>query len=89
MLPLSWAGVALLLLAVALFVLEAKFASHGILGTGATVAMVLGAMMLIDSPAPEMRIHLSTALGLAIPFALITGLRYGREGAPQSSGDRQ
>jgi membrane-bound serine protease (ClpP class) len=72
-LPLSWAGVALLLLAVALFVLEAKFASHGILGTGATVAMVLGAMMLIDTPAPEMRIHLSTALGLAIPFALITG----------------
>jgi membrane-bound serine protease (ClpP class) len=72
-LPLSWFGVALLLLSMALFVLEAKFASHGILGTGATVAMVLGAVLLIDSPVPEMRIRLGTALGLALPFALITG----------------
>jgi len=44
---------------------------HGILGIGGTVAMVLGAMLLIDGP-PEMRIHLSTALSVTIPFALIT-----------------
>ena len=34
--------------------------------------MVLGAMLLVESPVPEMRIHLATALGLALPFALIT-----------------
>jgi membrane-bound serine protease (ClpP class) len=34
--------------------------------------MVLGAMLLIDSPMPELRIRLSTALGLAIPFSAIT-----------------
>ena len=34
--------------------------------------MVLGAVMLIDSPLPEMRIHLSTAIALALPFSLIT-----------------
>jgi membrane-bound serine protease (ClpP class) len=52
-------------------VLEAKFASHGVLGIGGTVAMVLGAMLLINGP-PEMRIRLSTALSVSIPFALIT-----------------
>jgi membrane-bound serine protease (ClpP class) len=70
-LPINWAGAALLILGVSLFVLEAKFASHGILGIGGTVAMVLGAMLLIDGP-PEIRIHLSTAMSVSIPFALIT-----------------
>jgi membrane-bound serine protease (ClpP class) len=71
-LPINWLGAALLLLAFALFILEAKFATHGILGAGGALAMVLGAVMLIDSPLPEMRIHLSTAIALALPFSLIT-----------------
>jgi len=70
-LPLNWVGVALLLLGAALFILEAHFTSHGVLGAGGTVAMVLGALMLIDGP-PEMRIRLVTALSVSIPFALIT-----------------
>ena len=70
-LPINWGGAALLILGVAMFVLEAKFASHGILGTGGTVAMVLGALLLVNGP-PELRIHLSTALAVSIPFALIT-----------------
>jgi membrane-bound serine protease (ClpP class) len=73
-LPISWLGAALLLLALALFVLEAKFASHGILGTGGAVAMVLGALLLVDSTQPELRIRLSTAIALALPFSLITVL---------------
>lgn len=70
-LPINWIGVALLVLAVALFVLEASIASHGILAAGGVVSMVLGAMLLIEGP-PEVRIHLSTALGVALPFALIS-----------------
>ena len=70
-LPINWAGVGLLALALALFVLEAKFASHGMLGIGGTVAMVLGALLLVNGP-PDMRIHLSTALAVALPFAAIT-----------------
>jgi len=70
--PINWLGAALMLLAVILFVLEAKIASHGILGIGGAVAMTLGALLLIDSPVPELRIHLSVALALAIPFAIIT-----------------
>src|SRR5207302_1700679 len=71
-LPINWLGAALMLLAFTLFALEVKLASHGVLGVGGAVAMVLGAVMLIDSPAPEMRIHWSTAIGLALPFSAIT-----------------
>jgi membrane-bound serine protease (ClpP class) len=70
-LPINWVGVALLVLALALFILEAKFTSHGILGVGGTIAMVLGALLLVNGP-PEMRIHLTTALAVALPFAAIT-----------------
>ena len=66
-LPINWVGAALLVLVVALFVLEAKFASHGILGTGGAVAMVLGAVLLINGP-PELRIRLSPALAVSLPF---------------------
>jgi membrane-bound serine protease (ClpP class) len=70
-LPINWTGVGLLVLSVALFILEAKFTSHGMLGIGGTISMVLGALLLVDGP-PEMRIHLSTALAVALPFAAIT-----------------
>jgi membrane-bound serine protease (ClpP class) len=70
-LPISWVGVALLLLSITLFVLEAKFTSHGVLGAGGTVSMILGAVLLIQGP-PEIRIHLTTAIAVAVPFALIT-----------------
>jgi membrane-bound serine protease (ClpP class) len=70
-LPIDWTGAALLLLSFAFFVLEAKVASHGILGTGGAVAMILGSLLLINGP-PEMRIRVSTALTVALPFAAIT-----------------
>ena len=71
LLPINWVGVVLLVLAGVMFVLEAKFASHGILGSGATVAMVLGAILLVNGP-PEARIHLATAIAVSVPFGLIT-----------------
>lgn len=70
-LPINWIGAGLLILALAFFVLEAKFATHGMLGIGGTIAMVLGALLLVNGP-PDMRIHLATALGVALPFAAIT-----------------
>jgi membrane-bound serine protease (ClpP class) len=70
-LPINWVGAALLILGLAMFILEAKFASHGILGGGGTLALILGALLLINGP-PELQIHLSTALAVSLPFALIT-----------------
>ncbi len=71
-LPINWLGAGLLLIAFTLFALEAKFAAHGALAVGGSISMVLGAVMLVDSPLPEMRIHWATAVGLALPFAAIT-----------------
>lgn len=71
-LPINWLGASLLLLAFVLFALDVKFAAHGVLTLGGAVAMVLGAVMLINSPTPEMRIHWTTAIGLALPFSAIT-----------------
>jgi membrane-bound serine protease (ClpP class) len=70
--PINWLGAALLIVALTAFVLEAKFPAHGALAVFGTAAMVLGAVMLVNGPIPEMRIHWATAIGLALPFALIT-----------------
>lgn len=70
--PINYAGVLLILVALALFALEAKVTSHGVLAAGGVLALVLGAMILVKSPWPEARIHFPTALSVAIPLALIT-----------------
>src|SRR2546426_8246623 len=49
-LPVNATGVLLIALAVLLFILEAKYTSHGVLGIGGVVAMLLGALMLVRSP---------------------------------------
>ena len=72
MLPVNVVGVLLIALAIALFILEAKYTSHGVLGLGGAVAMVLGAMMLIRSPMTGMGVSFGAALGVTLPFALIT-----------------
>src|SRR5579872_276083 len=71
-LPLNFFAVVLLIAAVTLFVLEAKFGAHGALAIAGIVALAFGSLMLIDAPIPEMRVHISTAVGLAIAFGGIT-----------------
>lgn len=72
LLPIRFAALAMILLAFALFAAEAKFASHGVLTTGGIVLLTLGALLLVDSPIPEMRVHLLTALAVSVPLGLIT-----------------
>jgi membrane-bound serine protease (ClpP class) len=72
LLPVRFAAVVLILSSFALFALEAKFAAHGVLAIGGIVTMVLGALLLVDAPIPEMRVHLLTALAVSIPLGLVT-----------------
>jgi membrane-bound serine protease (ClpP class) len=67
--PVNWAGLLLILLAIALFAAEVKVTSYGLLTVGGLVAMILGAMMLVDAPIPEMRISLFTLLPAALVMA--------------------
>lgn len=70
--PINYAGVLLIVTALALFALEAKVTSHGVLAAGGVLALVLGAMILVKSPWPEARIHFPTAMSVALPLAAIT-----------------
>ncbi len=71
-LPVSGAGVLLILLAVGLFVAEVKVASYGLLTVAGLVAMILGAMMLVDSDLPELRVSAWTLLPVILAFAGFT-----------------
>src|SRR5712691_4998866 len=72
LLPTRFAALILILAAFALFAAEAKFASHGVLTVGGIALLTLGGLLLVDSPIPEMRVHLLTALAVSIPLGLIT-----------------
>jgi membrane-bound serine protease (ClpP class) len=62
LLPINFAGVALMLLGLALMVAEAFAPSFGALGIGGVVAFVVGSLILIDTDAP--------GFGLSIPLIL-------------------
>lgn len=76
-LPINYAGVLLILLAILMFIAEIKVVSHGVLTLGGLAAMILGSMMLIDSPLPDMRIPLTTiiltASAVAAFFMFVVG----------------
>ena len=72
-LPINYAGLGLILFAIILFVLEIKIVSHGLLAVGGIIAMLLGSLLLIDSPAPYLQISLVVILatvGTAAAFFL-------------------
>jgi membrane-bound serine protease (ClpP class) len=66
----SWTGVALIGLAIVLFILEIKVPSHGVLTIGGVVSMAIGSVMLIDTPIPFMRV----SLAVIIPSVIFTAL---------------
>ena len=72
LLPTRFAALVLILGAFALFAAEAKFASHGVLTVGGIALLTLGGLLLVDSPIPELRVHLLTALAVSVPLGFIT-----------------
>jgi membrane-bound serine protease (ClpP class) len=72
LLPTRYASFTLIIASFVLFALEAKFATHGILGLGGIVLLTLGGLLLVDGPIPQMRVQLWTALGVSVPLGVIT-----------------
>jgi membrane-bound serine protease (ClpP class) len=92
-LPFSYAGVALVLLAFLLFIAEIKVVSYGLLTVGGIVSLALGGLLLFKSPVPALRVSLSViatvsllaAAVVAVVMVLVvrvhrTKVRSGREG---------
>ena len=71
-LPVNLAGIFLIILALTLFILEAKYTSHGVLAAGGVVSMLLGALFLIRSPLTTGGVSLGMALAVTLPFAVLT-----------------
>lgn len=71
-LPVNFAGLLLIVVALGLFILEAKYTSHGVLAAGGIIAMLLGAFMLIRSPMTGAGVSFGVALGVTLPCAVVT-----------------
>lgn len=70
-LPINALGVLLILAAVGFFILEAKFASHGLLGLTGVACLIAGALFLIRSPLTGLSVNPWLALATALPFAIV------------------
>ena len=79
-LPVNYAGLLLIILAIILFILEIKIISHGVLTIGGVIAMLLGSLMLFESPGPFMKLSLFLILPAVIVtalfFTVVVGLAY-------------
>jgi len=70
-LPVNLAGLFLIGLSLAFFILEAKAPSHGVLAFGGVVSMFLGAIFLIRSPLTSGGVSIGVALAGTLPFAVL------------------
>ena len=77
LLPVNYAGFALVLLGVALMVAEAFQPSFGMLGIGGVVAFVIGSIILMDTDIPDFKIYLSVVATFAVTTVLILFLMIG------------
>jgi membrane-bound serine protease (ClpP class) len=74
LLPVRYTSLTLIVCALILMVLEAKFPSHGVLALVGTVTLVLGLMTLVAGPIPQMRVQFATAVSAGVAFGGITSL---------------
>ncbi|MBB5328420.1 NfeD family protein [Tunturiibacter gelidoferens] len=72
LLPVRHTAIVLLIAAVVMMLLEAKFGSHGVLAIAGIASLVFGLATLVDGPIPELRVHLGTALGAGLGFGAIS-----------------
>lgn len=69
-LPVNYAGLLLILLAIVLFILEVKVTSHGLLTIGGVISMVIGSLMLFETSGPFLKLSLIVVLPAVILTAL-------------------
>ena len=76
-LPINLAGLLLILFALVLFLLEIKIVSYGLLTVGGIVSMILGSLMLFESPYPFLKVSLSVIIPAVITTVLFFLLAVG------------
>ena len=93
LLPINYAGVALILLGVALMIGEAFQPSFGMLGIGGVIAFVIGSIILMDTEVPGFGIHISVIITFALTsvlmFVFVVGMALRSRHRPVVSGAEQ
>ncbi|MBA4396070.1 MAG: serine protease [Syntrophus sp. (in: bacteria)] len=69
-LPVNYAGILLILFSVALFIAEIKIISHGVLTIGGIISLVVGSLLLFDSPDPALRVSLKVMIPALVVISL-------------------
>lgn len=79
-LPINYAGILLIVLAIILFIVEVKVTSFGLLTIGGIISMLLGSLMLFESPVPYLRVSwavlIPVVLGTSALFILSATLAF-------------
>lgn len=70
-LPVTGAGLLLILLSMLLFIAETLTPTFGVLAMGGVTALLIGSLMLFDSPLPELQISPSVLFATIIPIVII------------------
>ncbi|HUH65584.1 MAG TPA: nodulation protein NfeD [Syntrophales bacterium] len=69
-LPVNYAGILLILFAIILFIAEIKVMSHGLLTVGGVISLVLGSLLLFESPDPALRVSWSVMVPVLVVISL-------------------
>ncbi len=72
-LPINYAGLALILLSIILFIAEVKVVSHGLLTIGGLISFFLGGLMLIDTVDPGLRVSMSVLITVSLVVTICAG----------------
>jgi len=72
-LPVNYAGVALILLALLLFIAEVQVVSYGLLTVGGVISLILGSFMLFKDAGPALRVGLELIVGVSATMLLVVG----------------
>ena len=91
-LPVNYAGILLIALALVLFILEMKIASYGLLSLGGIISLFLGSLMLFKGGAPELRLSwgvlIPTVIMVSGFFVMVAGLVFRSQISKPRTGDK-
>jgi len=91
-LPVNYAGILLIVLAIVFFIMEMKIVSYGLLSVAGVVALFLGSLMLFEGETPQTRLSwqvlIPTVLTISIFFVVIAGLAFKAQVSKPRTGDK-
>jgi membrane-bound serine protease (ClpP class) len=89
-LPVNYAGILLILLAIVLFIMEMKITSYGLLSVAGIVSLLLGSLMLFQGSSPEFnlswRVFIPTIVLISGFFVFVAGLVFRAQRAKPKTG---